>query len=221
MRTWARAQTSSGKSPAYMYLFSRVHPYAPGVKFSDHDPATIGAYHTADVPYWLQTLDSLNLFRTTRNWTPYDRELATRMSDVIVSFARTGKPALSGIDWPAYRSEDERVVELGDSVRVIPLPNSTKIDFLAAHPPREPVMGEGAQAAQPRLVANPRGRDEDSMRRSVATGTDESRAAFADASDRHPEPAIGTKAVLEDRYPERRIAFPGGVTGLPDLTYST
>jgi para-nitrobenzyl esterase len=145
MRTWARAQTSKGKSPTYMYLFSRVHPYAPGVKFSDHDPATIGAYHTGDVPYWLQTLDSLNLFRATRNWTAYDRELATRMSAVIVSFARTGKPALSGVDWPAYRSTDERVVELGDSVRVIPLPNSSKLDFLAAHPPREPVMGEGAR----------------------------------------------------------------------------
>jgi len=145
MRTWARAQTSSGKGPAYMYLFSRVHPYAAGVKFSDHDPATIGAYHTGDVPFWLQTLDSLNLFRTTRNWTPYDRELATRMSDVIVSFARTGKPALSGIDWPAYRADNERVVELGDSIHVVPLPNSSKIDFLAAHPPREPVMGEGAR----------------------------------------------------------------------------
>ena len=145
MRTWARAQTSSGKAPAYMYLFSRVHPYAAGVKFSDHDPATIGAYHTGDVPFWLQTLDSLNLFRTTRNWTPYDRELATRMSDVIVSFARTGKPALSGIDWPAYRADNERVVELGDSIHVVPLPNSSKIDFLAAHPPREPVMGEGAR----------------------------------------------------------------------------
>jgi para-nitrobenzyl esterase len=145
MRTWALAQTGSGKAPAYMYLFSRVHPYTPGVKFSDHDPATIGAYHTGDVPYWLQTLDSLNLFRTTRTWTAYDRELATRMSDVIVSFARSGKPALSGIDWPAYRNTDERVVELGDSVRVIPLPNSSKIDFLASHPPREAVMGEGAR----------------------------------------------------------------------------
>ncbi len=41
------------------------------------------------------------------------------------------------------------------------------------------------------------------------------------ALDERPEPAIGTKAVLEDRYPERRVAFPGGVTGLPDLTYST
>jgi para-nitrobenzyl esterase len=145
MRTWARAQTSTGKAPAYMYMFSRVHPYAPGVKFSDHDPATIGAYHTGDVPYWLQTLDSLNLFRRTRNWTAYDRELAARMSDAIVSFARTGKPTLSGIDWPSYRSQDERVVELGDSIGVIPLPDSSKIDFLAAHPPREPLTGEGAR----------------------------------------------------------------------------
>ena len=45
--------------------------------------------------------------------------------------------------------------------------------------------------------------------------------ALADAPPVTPEPAIGTKAVLEDRYPERRVAFAGGVTGLPDLTYST
>lgn len=45
--------------------------------------------------------------------------------------------------------------------------------------------------------------------------------AFADAPPVTPEPAIGTQAVLEDRYPERRVAFAGGVTGLPDLTYST
>lgn len=146
MRTWARGQSKSGKAPVYMYLFSRVHPYTPGVEFSDHDPTMIGAYHTGDVPYWLGTLDSLNLFRATRDWTPYDRELAQRMSEVIVSFARTAKPAVSGIDWPAYRSNDERVVDFGDSVRVIRLPNGTKIDFLAAHPPREPVLGEGGRA---------------------------------------------------------------------------
>ena len=147
MRSWARAQARSGKAPAYLYLFSRVHPYVPGVKFSDHDPATVGAYHTADVPYWLQTLDSLNLFRVTREWTPYDRELAQRMSDAIVSFARTGVPTIGGgVDWPAYRSEDERLVELGDSVRVIPLPNSAKMDFLAQHGPAEPARGEGARS---------------------------------------------------------------------------
>jgi acetyl esterase/lipase len=44
--------------------------------------------------------------------------------------------------------------------------------------------------------------------------------AFGDAPSA-AEPAIGTKAVLEDRYPERRVVFPGGVAGLPDLVYST
>jgi len=34
------------------------------------------------------------------------------------------------------------------------------------------------------------------------------------------EPAIGAKPVLDDRYPERRTTFHGGVTGLPDVTYS-
>src|SRR4051812_14686555 len=45
--------------------------------------------------------------------------------------------------------------------------------------------------------------------------------ALGDAPSTDSEPAIGAKAVLEDRYPERRVAFPGGVTGLPDLVYST
>lgn len=48
-----------------------------------------------------------------------------------------------------------------------------------------------------------------------------SAVALGDARSIASEPAIGTKAVLEDRYPERRVVFPGGVTGLPDLTYST
>ena len=33
-------------------------------------------------------------------------------------------------------------------------------------------------------------------------------------------PPIGTSAQLEDRYPERRVAFPQGVTSLADVTYS-
>ena len=41
--------------------------------------ATVGAYHTADVPYWLGTLDSLNLFRPTRDWTAEDRALSSQM----------------------------------------------------------------------------------------------------------------------------------------------
>lgn len=35
------------------------------------------------------------------------------------------------------------------------------------------------------------------------------------------ELATGAAAQTEDRYPERRISFPDGVTGLADVTYST
>jgi acetyl esterase/lipase len=34
-------------------------------------------------------------------------------------------------------------------------------------------------------------------------------------------PAIGVKPVLDDRYPERRTNFPGGVVGFTDLTYQS
>ncbi|MGY0572050.1 carboxylesterase/lipase family protein [Bradyrhizobium sp. RDM12] len=66
-RNWAEAQAKTGKAPFYMYMFSRVHPFAPGVEFFD-SPQKIGAYHTSDVPYWFGTQDAFNKFRTTRNW---------------------------------------------------------------------------------------------------------------------------------------------------------
>ncbi len=34
-------------------------------------------------------------------------------------------------------------------------------------------------------------------------------------------PAIAASAVLGDHYPQAQVAFPGGVTGLPDVTYAT
>jgi para-nitrobenzyl esterase len=144
MRTWARAQSATGKSPVYAYMFSRVHPYASGVAFSDHDPKTVGAYHTADVPYWLGTLDSLNLFRTTRNWTDYDRKLADEMMSAIVAFATTGNPNAQGKhDWPRYRADREQVRELGDTTRVIAWPDTKALDFFAANAPQPtaPVAG--------------------------------------------------------------------------------
>jgi para-nitrobenzyl esterase len=152
MRTWARAQAATGKSPVYVYLFSRVHPYAPGVTFSDHDPRTVGAYHTGDVPYWLGTLDSLNLFRTTRDWTDLDRGLAETMSNVIVAFASSGNPNRSGSnDWPKYRANREQIREFGDVTRVIPWPDSSRMDFF--------VINSSADNIAPAPPAGGRARD--------------------------------------------------------------
>lgn len=154
MNGWARAQVASGKSPAYAFFFSRVHPYREGVTFSDHDPATVGAYHTSDVPYWLQTLEALNAQRPTRNWTDEDRAVAVRMSDAILNFAKTGNPNPAGAsEWPAYDPNAEKVMEFGKAVAVIDWPNAAKLQVLRDLPatPQSPPPASSASA--------PRGRD--------------------------------------------------------------
>ena len=92
MASWARAQAKFSRSPAYAYFFARRQPYAPGITFIDHDPATAGAYHSAEIPYFLRTRDSLNLFRQTRIWEDVDVALEEDMGQLLVSFARDGKP---------------------------------------------------------------------------------------------------------------------------------
>ncbi|SEB15639.1 carboxylesterase/lipase family protein [Variovorax sp. YR216] len=128
--SWAVAQSRTGKSPFYMYMFSRVHPFAPGVTFYDN-PAAIGAYHTSDLPYFFDTLDAFNLFRTTREWTPLDRELSARMMDSLLAFARTGNPATRATPWPRWTSEQPQLVEFGEDTRVI----SESRERMAFHTP--------------------------------------------------------------------------------------
>ncbi len=127
---WADAQARAG-SPAYVWLFARRQPYAPGITFADHDAATAGAYHTGDVPYWFQTLDSLNLFRTTRNWMAEDRALAERMSDMLVRFARGEAPAA---DWPRFDPAKPRLMWLDLESRPIDWPRASLVKALAPTP---------------------------------------------------------------------------------------
>jgi para-nitrobenzyl esterase len=135
MFNWAGANATQGKAPAFGYFFTRRQPYKAGITFSDHDPATVGAYHTGDVPYWLDTLDSLNMFRTTRDWTPMDRTLAEAMSGMIVAFARTGRPSP---DWPAFNPHAPKAMMLGEDVRMIDWPNAKALLLLGDAAPPAP-----------------------------------------------------------------------------------
>lgn len=139
-RRWAIEQTKYGKAPAYMFLFSRVHPYVPGVKIADQDTATIGAYHTADVPYWFGTMDALNIIRPTRNWTAYDRELSSKMSQCLIALAKTGKPSTSAVEWPAWKPDAERLMEFGDSLKILPM-ETARLNFMAEHPVQQGPRG--------------------------------------------------------------------------------
>lgn len=132
MAQWAAAQQRFGKAPAYAYLFTRRQPYAPGVTFSDHDPATVGAYHTGDVPYWLRTRDALNLFRVTRNWEAGDAALEAEMSGALLAFARTGVPASPVIGrWPAFAPARPALVWLGLDSKVVAWPHFADMALFA------------------------------------------------------------------------------------------
>ncbi|MFM2300286.1 MAG: hypothetical protein RLZZ84_22 [Pseudomonadota bacterium] len=132
MAQWAKAQQRYGKAAAYAYLFTRRQPYAPGITFSDHDPATVGAYHTGDVPYWLRTRAALNLFRVTRNWEPGDVALEGEMSAALLSFARSGVPTSPALgQWPRFDPARPRLIWLGTESKPISWPHLADMGLFA------------------------------------------------------------------------------------------
>jgi len=140
----ARYQTS----PTFITVYSRKHPYVPGVKIADQDTATIGAYHTSEVPYYFGTQDAYNLFRPTRNWTPWDRELSEKMTATLVAFAQTGNPSTAAVPWPAWSAQAERYVNFGDTIALETV-NRARLDFMAKHRPA-PMPPGGARRRFPR-----------------------------------------------------------------------
>jgi para-nitrobenzyl esterase len=136
MFAWASAQQQWSRAPAYAYFFTRRQPYAPGITFVDHDPATAGAYHSGEVPYFLGTRESLNLFRRTRDWEPVDTQLETQMSQLLLSFARTGNPVAPRVpEWPAFDARRPRMLVLGTDLQVADWPNAAALPMLESPAP--------------------------------------------------------------------------------------
>ncbi|WP_375195055.1 carboxylesterase family protein, partial [Sphingobium sp.] len=132
MDSWAREQAAHGRSRIFSYEFSRTHSFAPGVVLSDLDPATAGAYHTSEVPFWLGTLDSFNQFRPTRAWTSADRAFSRAMTRSLVAFARTGDPNGVDLHWPSYDPANPTLLELGQVAGPGRWPDARKLDFFRA-----------------------------------------------------------------------------------------
>ncbi len=120
--------------PVWINEYARKHPYVPGVKLADQDTATVGAYHTADIPYWFGTQDKYNWQRPTRNWTEWDRTLSARMMTALIAMAETGSPDTPAMPWKAWSPKNDTLLWLGDTVEVKKL-NVTGQAWLAAHKP--------------------------------------------------------------------------------------
>jgi para-nitrobenzyl esterase len=121
----------------------------PGVRIADQDTATIGAYHTSEIPYYLGTQDAYNLFRPTRNWTPWDRDLSQTLTAALVAFATTGDPSTAKVTWPAWSAQDEKYITFGDQIGVATV-NRARLEFMAAHRPAPTPPGAGGPRRFPR-----------------------------------------------------------------------
>jgi len=124
-RTWAKLQVTTGKSPAYVYIFSHIPPNPPG---NGNNPAAyVGAVHFTDVPYVFN-----NLRMWGYPWTDIDRKVADTMSSYWTNFAKALNPnSPQFLNWPAYDPRDERWMNLGDTARAEKF-NSAGIDIIAA-----------------------------------------------------------------------------------------
>ena len=136
MRTWARMQTKTGKSKAYMYFFSRVPPGQNRAK---------GAYHGSEIAYVFGNLEVAPFAVSAggpRPWQDIDRKLADTMSSYWVNFATTGDPNGKGLPkWPVYHAKDDMLMSFGDSIEVKPVPNKAALDFLDGYFDRQRQSG--------------------------------------------------------------------------------
>jgi para-nitrobenzyl esterase len=116
-RNWARLQSKTGKSKAYVYYFTHEPPATPGTAPSpDGFPARgAGATHGAEAAYVFENLLG------NRPWTDLDRKLSDTISSYWVNFATNGDP--NGKNLPKWSSFDDKKntrMVLGDVVETGP-----------------------------------------------------------------------------------------------------
>ncbi len=105
MSHWAALQAQYGRAKSYVYYFA--HRPAPPSSPCDYG---CGAGHGAEIPYVFDQLDVDG-----RPWTTEDRQLAARLAETWVNFARTGNPNREGLpEWPAFGGSNASVMRIGD-----------------------------------------------------------------------------------------------------------
>jgi len=120
-RTWARLQSRTGKSKAYLFYFDLIPP-------GRREFAIFGAHHSAEIVYALNNLRTWDL-----PWTSQDRKVAAAMSGYWVNFARTGDPNGSDLPaWPSFAAGTPRSLEFGDKLAAIATPQKAELDFFDA-----------------------------------------------------------------------------------------
>lgn len=113
---WAALQAKYGRSKSYVYYFAH-RPAAPPTPCG----WGCGAGHGVEIQYLFD-----NLAVDSRSWTADDRQLATRLADTVIQFARTGIPTGKGLPaWPTFDGSKPSILPIGNAteLRAHPLPD--------------------------------------------------------------------------------------------------
>ncbi len=134
-RDWARDHAATGKAPLWLTQYNHPHTFPPGVVITDLDVATAGAYHNSDLPFWFGTIDAMNIYRKTRDWSAADYKLTNQMMDVVVAFAKTGNPATAEAKIPRYNPKREQRLIFANPITIETL-DPRQVEFIQTHTPR-------------------------------------------------------------------------------------
>ena len=136
MAYWAALQAKYGRSKSYVYYFAH-RPAEPPTPCS----WGCGAGHGVDVQYMFD-----NLAVDPRSWTAEDRQLANRLADTVIQFARTGNPTGDGLPaWPAFDGSNASILPIGNDteLQARPLPDFSAFPQLVDPTPR--AVGEASR----------------------------------------------------------------------------
>jgi para-nitrobenzyl esterase len=118
---WARDRIRRGRQPVYAYQFTHAEPGPQAARY--------GAFHSAEIPYALRTLDK----SPERPFTGEDRALSLQVSGYWLAFIRTGDPNGGGRPaWPKLAPEAPKILSLGEPTHARALFDAEKLEAVNA-----------------------------------------------------------------------------------------
>lgn len=115
---WAKLQATKGKSPVFLYNFTRSLP-------AYSEESQFGAFHSGEIVYAYNNLATMD-----RPWEPVDHKIANQMSQYWVNFAKTGNPNGESLpDWSPFNLEEKGVMIIDSVFEFVSLPTIDKLTF--------------------------------------------------------------------------------------------